>query len=174
MNSSVKIEPDSSCEFQENLRILRQIPMMTDFPLEAHKLIAYLCVRETFKTGDFLFRKGDDDGQAFYVLTGRCALQHHRGEVRVQVREYGPEEFIGGLCLVGEMRRLFSLCALTDMQCLVLQREKFTRVMGQFPEITSRILRSAVRAIDAWEERFLADVGAMKIERLPQMGVSLI
>jgi CRP-like cAMP-binding protein len=83
-------------------------------------------------------------------------------------------EFLGGLTLLGEVRRLFSLKAAEDTICLVLEREKFTKAMEQFPNIMPLIFKAVAKNIDFWEERFLADRADMCGECMVNLGVSLI
>ena len=63
-----------SCEYKDNISILRQMEFFSKMPLETIKIFAYLCTKEIFKSGDYLFRQGDDDGQAFYLLSGKVSL----------------------------------------------------------------------------------------------------
>ena len=49
MNSSMeKNEQGSSCEFKENLSILREIEFFSELSLETLKVLAYLCKREVY------------------------------------------------------------------------------------------------------------------------------
>ena len=64
----------TSSEFQENLSALREIPFFSKLPMEKLKLFAYLCTRNSYEPGDYMFQQGDDDGRAFYILEGNAAL----------------------------------------------------------------------------------------------------
>jgi CRP-like cAMP-binding protein len=90
------------------------------------------------------------------------------------VRVYGSGEFIGGLTLLGETRRLYSLRALETTTCLVLNREKFTKTLEQFPGQTARIFKAVVGAINRWEEIFLEELTDECGKCIPRLGVSLI
>ena len=72
--SAEKNESCPTCEFQNNLNILREIYFFSALPIDTLKVFAYLCTRENFKPGDFLFTQEDDDGQAFYLISGEAAL----------------------------------------------------------------------------------------------------
>jgi len=80
-----KSNPGRSCEFQENLNILRQISIFSPLPLDSLKVFAYLCNRERFKKGDFLFKQDEDDGQAFYIISGEAVLVY-KGETELMPR----------------------------------------------------------------------------------------
>ena len=153
--SSENNETYRSSEFHENLEILRHIYLFSGLPLESIKVFAFLCTRETFKQGEYLFRQGDDDGQAFYILSGKVRLVHADEDGEQMIQDYGTGEFLGGMTLLGSTHRLFSLKALTEVTCLILNREKFSSTIKQFPDIMPEIIESVVERISAWEERFL-------------------
>lgn len=148
-------------EFQANLEILRQLRFFSGLSLEALKLVAYLSARQNFSPGDLLFRQDDRDGTAFYIVSGEAGIirgEEHGGTV---LKTYGEGEFLGGLALVCDMRRLFTLRALTAMSCVTLTRDRFTKVLEQFPQVTAKVLQTIAETIVAWEERLLAGGGEL-------------
>lgn len=174
MNSSEKNENKPSSELEENLEILRQTYFFSGLPLEALKIFAYLCTREKFKKDEYIFRQHEDDGRAFYIINGRAGLERDDNGGARAIRDCNVGEFLGGLTLLGNVRRLFSLRATEDTICLVLEREKFTKALKQFPDIMPRIFKAVAKNIDSWEERFLAERADMCGECMENLGVSLI
>jgi len=175
MSSLDESSPAPSCEYQENLDILRQTYFFSGLPLESLKIFAYLCTREKFKEGDYLFRQGEDDGEAFYILCGTAQMERLAGDVTLPVRLFEAGAFIGGLALIGETRRLYSLKALQETVCLVLNREKFAKTLDQFPGQRPRIFKAVVDAITDWEERFLEGMAGEACGGCAtKMGVSLL
>lgn len=172
--SSEKDETYHSSEFQENLEILRQIYFFSSLPLESLKVFAYLCTRETFEQGEFLFQQGDDDGQAFYIVSGKARLVHADKGGEQMIRDYDTGEFLGGMVLLGNMHRLFSLKALTEVTCLILTREKFSTTIQRFPDLMPKIIKSVVERIDAWEGGFLVSLGKGCEVCGQKVGVSLV
>ncbi len=163
------------CEFQENLATLREIDFFSELPLDLLKIIAYLCAREKYKEGDFLINKGEDDGQAFYIISGRAGLMYDSENSKPHmIHEYGPGKFLGGLSLIGKMRRLFSLKAVEDTLCLVLTREKFSKAIAQFPDITPRLFQAVITRILSWEEKMYLEQGPNSNISSHVAGVSLI
>ena len=174
MNLSVKNnESCESCEFDENLKILREIPFFSRIPLETLKVLAYLCTRETFKQGDYLFNQNDDDGQAFYIISGNARLMHTNGGDEQEIRDYAEGTFLGGLTLMGNMGRLFSMKALSDVTCLILTRDKFSQVINQYPDLMPKIITAIISAIRSWEERFLTASDESCTACKKRIGVSL-
>jgi len=175
MNSyTADSELSRSTEFQQNLEILRRIRFFSGLPLEALKVLAYLCTRERFKAGDRLFQQDEDDGQAFYILSGKVSLLRAQEDQEDTVRTFEQDSFLGGLSLLGPMRRLFSLKAATEVTCLILTREKFTKAMTQFSACIPKIMEAIVHNVRLWEERQLLDHTRVCTECLHRAGVSLV
>ena len=163
-----------SSEFQENLELLRQTYFFSGLPLETLKVFAYLCKREKFKEGEHIFRQDEDDGQALYIIDGRARLERKDNGEITNIRDCEIGEFIGGLTLLGNRHRLFSLRSVTDTTCLILNREKFLKTMEQFPDLMFKICNAVAQRIDTWEERFLADRADQCGECMHKLGVTLI
>ena len=175
MNSSMeKIEQEPSCEFRENLSILREIRFFSELPMETLKVLAYLCVREPFKAGDYLFRQKDDDGRAFYIISGRARMIYPDEKKSRTIREVETGTFLGSLALLGKAPRLFSMQAIKDTTCLIMSREKFTKALEQFPDTIPRILKAVVESVHTWEKRFLAESDESSEKCFQKIGVSLL
>ena len=175
MNSSMERRQQSeSSEFQQNLEELRQMDFFSALSIEALKVFAYLFTREKFKPGDHLIHQEDNDGKAFYILSGTAVVvrEDERGETNLG--EFGEGDFLGGLALLGDMRRLFSVRAQTDLLCLVMTREKFTKAIEQFPELMPRVMETMVKRVRLWEKRLLLEHGGLCDQCRKKVGVSLI
>jgi CRP/FNR family transcriptional regulator, cyclic AMP receptor protein len=174
MSLSEKNKPNPSSEFQENLEILRQTYFFSGLPLETLKIFAYLCTREKFRQGEHIFRQDEDDGQAIYIINGRAILERRNNGETSEIRDCEAGEFLGGLTLLGEGGRLFSLKSVAETTCLVLSREKFAKTMEQFPGLMMKICKAVVQHIDTWEKRFLAEQGDQCGECIRKLGVTII
>ena len=174
MNSLEKNEGQASCEFHENLNLLRQTYFFSGMPLESLKVFAYLCTRERFKEGEYVFHQNEDDAQAFYFIEGAASLERRENETTRVIRSYKAGDFIGGLTLLGEMRRPFSLIATQNTVCLILTREKFTKAIQQFSDHIPKIFRALVERIGIWEENFLSQQTEKCDGCRANLGVSLL
>lgn len=178
MNSSTErsdsCESQVACEFQQNMDILRQAPLFAGLPLEPLKVLAYLAVRESFATGETLFSQGESDGLAFSIIQGEVRLEREIDGATCPMTAYGPGAFLGGLALLGDMRRLFSLRAQSPVTALVLSREKFAKVLEQFPAIQGKLMESVVDAVRDWEKQFILDHAGTCAPCAAQSGVSAI
>ncbi len=174
MSSLETDKPNAACELNQNLELLRQTYLFSGIPLEALKVFAYLCSREKFKEGEYLLRQGEDDGQAFYIISGKAMVEREEGALIREIRPCREGEFLGGLSLMGSMQRLFSLKAVSETSCLVLAREKFSRTLAQFHDLMPSFFKALVGGVDGWEKSFLSSHMEHRDECLQQLGVSLL
>ena len=172
--SSGKSDRYGSSELQENLDYLRQTYFFETLPIHSLKVIAYICRREFFKKGDLVFQQNEDDGQAIYIISGRAVLEREAENRSIEIREHEAGDFLGGLALLGPMPRLFSLKAMMDTTCLIMTREKFAKVIAQFPESMDRILSALLNGIYIWEKQRLTDHAGTCQDCMKRAGVSLV
>jgi len=161
-------------EYQENLEILLQIPVFSGLPMEAQKVLAYLCTREVFKPGEFLFTEGDTDEHAYFILEGKAGLMLTVDGTSEQVREYGESTFLGGLSLLCPAKRLYSLKALTHMRCVIFARDKFQRTLEQFPDLARMVIQEICTLIHQWESSLIVEHARHCPDCRGSVGVSLI
>ncbi|HAA04933.1 MAG TPA: cyclic nucleotide-binding domain-containing protein [Syntrophobacteraceae bacterium] len=172
MNSSTEPKPAAS-EFRVNLELLMQVPLFAGIPIEPLKLLAYLCVRESYKPGEFLFRQQDIDSQVFYLLEGKAVVMMENGGETV-LAEFGEGQLIGGQSLFADTKRLFSLRAETKVVCLILARDRFQKVLEQFPDIAPKMFEAIVRSIHQWESVFISQHATVCSGCLQNLGVTLV
>lgn len=173
-SSTEKNSASGTCEFQQNLEILRQIEFFAGLPMETLKVFAYLCTRESFAAEEYLYTKDDDDGQAFYILSGRLVLVHDTDDGEEIIQDYQPGDFIGGLSLLAPMRRIFALKAGQETHCLVLSREKFAKAIEQFPVLVPRVFKSVAESIRDWDQQRLFEMTEKGLSLEGTVGISAI
>jgi len=158
MNSnSADSKAGQGCEFQENLNMLRQVPFFATLPLEALKVLAFLCNRHGFADGELVMRSGEDDGQAVYLISGALELVLDQGQEQRFLRTYASGDVVGVLSLWGRTPRVFSLRAAGQTTCLVMTRDRFLKAMEQFPALVPNIVKEMAKRINAWERKFVAE-----------------
>lgn len=146
---------DCRCELEENVEILRCVQDFSEIPIERLKIYAYLSKRFRYKSGHYLFRQGDRDERGYIIISGRAQIIREYSDHSVLLNELPAGEFFGGLALLSNIKRLFSVRAVTDVECLTLDRDSFQKLLVQFPEMASRVLDTMIRRIVQLEERLL-------------------
>ena len=167
-------ETKKTCGFQEDLEYLRQAPLLRGVDLECLKLLAMLCRRLSLIPGDQVMIQGEDDGNAFLILSGQLSGLHVNDDKSRVVCHFGPGQFIGGCGLLGRLPRLFTLQATEETTTLRLNREEFTKALQQFPGTFAKITANLVSELAEWD-RNLLDTGNLEEDAgFRALGVSLL
>ncbi|NOX32251.1 MAG: Crp/Fnr family transcriptional regulator [Deltaproteobacteria bacterium] len=176
MNSSMKTDDSGDkSEFVANLNVFRQIEFFSGVSIEVMKLFAFLCQRQFYQKGDFIFRQDDDDGCSYYILSGKVKLVLNAGGKEHSIREYGAESYFGALSLVTPMVKQFSLIAIQDTVCMVMSRKAFSKVVDQFPDIHVTIARSIGKRLLQAERKCIHEFELKERDELKNLlGISLI
>lgn len=145
----------SRCELEVNLDILRKVPIFSSIPIERLKLYAYLSKRIHYRPGEFVFRHWECGNLGYIIICGKAQVIRELRTHSLFLNEYKEGDFFGGFALFADAPRLFSVRALTDLECLTLDRETFQKLFLQFPEVGIKMLESMVRRVIQMEEKLL-------------------
>lgn len=157
-------------ELRDNLQLLMHLPMLSGLPMEPLKLLAYLCRRQVFREGQIIFHQEDLDPNAYLIVSGRAKLMLEAPR-ELELIEIGEMEFVGGLSLFCEMKRIYTLKALTEVVTLTLSRDKFQKTLEQYPDIGPRIFEATARSIIRWETHFVREHLSRCTECRNRMGI---
>lgn len=168
------LEAKTISGFQEDLEYLRQAPMLRGLDYECLKLLAMICRRIEYTNGDQLMTQGEDDGHAFFIISGRLDAIYAEGELSHIIGQYGAGHFVGGCALLGRMPRIFILVATEKTTTLRLSRGEFQKVLQQFPNSISKITAGLVSELVEWDRSVLDFRNTEKDSDFRALGVSLL
>lgn len=143
------------CELDENLEILRRIPVFSGIPLHRLKLYAYIGKRVSYPAGQFIFRQHELGDRGYIIVSGRVQVIREFSDHSVLLNEFKEGDFFGGLALLSDVNRLFSVRAVTCVECLTWEREGFQKLLVQFPEVAMQIMDMMIKRIIQMEEKLL-------------------
>ena len=150
-----EVRGKSRCELEQNLDILRKVPIFSSIPIERLKLYAYLSKRMHYRAGEFVFRHWESGNLGYIVICGKAQVIRELKDHSIFLHEFNEGDFFGGLALMSDAHRLFSVRAATDLECLTLDRETFQKLFVQFPEVGIKLLDVMVRRLIQMEEKLM-------------------
>lgn len=150
----------------QNVNLLQEIEVFSKVAPHILKVIALLCRRVQLIEGEILFNKGDDPAQAIYVIEGSFVLRYKGDETHI----VQSGEMVGSLNLCCPFPSLFSMTAQLACEVLILDRENFTKVAEQFPEVLAVIVEASISRVQQWDKK---QCKAESLQR-PYGGVSLL
>ena len=110
--------------------------------------------------GHDLFREGDTGDALYLVMSGSLGVyvQSTTNEHRL-ISLVGPGETVGEMALISGQPRSATVTAIRDSELLRLAKSRFDRLMKQYPEIMSGMMRILVHRL-----RRISDGGGVMIE----------
>ena len=177
MNSSTgkSADQEKQSSFKQNLEFLREIPLFQGVDYECLKLLTMLSKQIDLIEGDQLMVQGEDDGCAYYLLSGNLKSSYRIYDKLYQLRDHSPGQFLGGLALLGPAIRLFTVYASEPSSVLRLKRDGFQKVMDQYPDTMGKVAANFAAVLRAWEQDLLNQIeGGEQENRSQALGVSLL
>jgi CRP/FNR family transcriptional regulator, cyclic AMP receptor protein len=142
---------EDQCELQSNLLILRNIPYFQGLSPDFLRVLAYLCEKQVYATRDIILQEGEPAETAVVAVRGSATIEH--GDTVIDRLEAGG--CIGGFSLLGQYRWIYTLRAVTEMECLLMPRFKLLPQIQARPDALIAVVRGLIAATMDRERRIL-------------------
>ena len=134
----------------EIVDLLKQTPLFNEMnKADLEELIPSTRV-ETFQPGRVILREGRVGAAFFLIVSGSVEVIRALGKPEEKVvAELGAGDFFGEIAIMKHSPRVASVRALTETQCLMIQRLHFDSYIQRFPIVLAKVkLALAVRNDD--------------------------
>ncbi len=126
---------------QEEVELLRRIPMFAKIEPSKLKLLAFTSERLTFKAGDVLFRQGEIGDAAYIIVSGTADIMVDTPGGALKVASVSKNDFVGEIAILCDVPRTATVLAATDVTTLRIAKELFFRLVTEFPQMAVEIMR---------------------------------
>ena len=125
----------------DDVEVLRQIPIFADIPPGKLKLIAFAAERVSFPSGQELFRQGAPGDIAYVVLKGNTdvLIDTPKGPHKVVEDQYNP--IVGEIAMLIDVPRTATVIATSELDCLKLTKNLFFDLVADLPKAAVEIIR---------------------------------
>ena len=134
----------ASNKIQNEVGLLRSLPMFSNMPASKLKLLAFASDRVTFQAGEVLFRQGDDGDAAYIVIEGEAEVLVRSGDAEVKVAELGENAFVGDMGVISDMPRTATVRAVSDLVTLRIRKEHMMEMVRESQDLALAVLREVV------------------------------
>ena len=136
-------------KLQDEVDLLRSIPMLANMPNNKLKLLAFASDQVTYSDGELLFKQGDDADAAYIVVTGTAdvLVSSDASSKESKVAELGPNSFVGDMAILCDIPRTATIRANTRMETLRIKKEHMIDMMKDSPDLTMSVLRELVQRL---------------------------
>lgn len=131
---------------------LRSVPLLQTLgPIEISKLAD--CLEPiSFKPGDTVVKQGDS-GDSFYIVVNGEAnviIVSSDGRHEKEVNRLGSGDYFGEMALLNRVPRAATVIAVTDLDCVSLDANVFTRLFGPLVDVMKRNMNSYKKLESTW------------------------
>ena len=144
--------------------LLARVPLFQELDASDIEKIASVLRSESFRSGDEIVRIGDVGHTLYVVMEGIVAVVYPSRSSDVELARLGPGEFFGEMAILNSKPRSATVRALEEVKVLALDKEDFTNIVMESPEVALRVMaalsvriRNSDEQISGLSERSLRD-----------------
>ena len=132
---------------QQELEVLKQIPVFDKLPHRALKMVRSLCHVRHFKEGEHVFRTNEPGVGMYIIMEGSVEIYRLKGDTDQEdsMAQFYDGDFFGELALLDDLPRTASARAQTYCRMLGFFRPDLLSLMNRNPRIASIILLNIAR-----------------------------
>ncbi|MEM7071079.1 MAG: cyclic nucleotide-binding domain-containing protein [Pseudomonadota bacterium] len=141
----------------EEIAVLRAIPMFANLETSRLKLVAFTCKRATFAANHTLFNAGDKiANHAFIVLRGvvDIAVNDQQGK-QIVVAQMKKNDMFGEIALLCNVPRTAKAVTNEECELLILDKDNFFNLLKQFSDISIEIMKALAMRLEHMNKRLI-------------------
>lgn len=140
----------------EEVELLRNIPMFANIEPSKLKLLAFTSERMTFKAGDTLFKQGEAGDSAYVIIGGEANVIVDTPKGPLTVAKLKRNDIVGEIAILCDVPRTATVQAASKLEAMVIAKDLFFRLVMEFPQMAVEIMRELARRLDATNRKLTA------------------
>ena len=133
---------------QDDVELLRNIPLFAKIEPSKLKLLAFTAQRLTYNAGDSLFHQGDEGDSAYIIVDGDADVLVDSPSGPITVATVGKNDFVGEIAILCDVPRTATITAKTTLTTMRISKELFFQLVCQFPQMSIEIMRELARRLE--------------------------
>ena len=133
---------------EEEVELLRNIPLFAKIEPSKLKLLAFTSQRLTFNPGDSLFKQGDSGDALYVIMEGDADVLIDTPGGQITVATMGKNDFVGDIAVLCDVPRTATVTATSQLTTLRITKDLFFQLVCQFPQIAIEIMRGLAHRLD--------------------------
>ncbi len=125
----------------EEVELLRNIPMFARIEPSKLKLLAFTSERLTFQSGQDLCVQGADGDSAFIIIDGDADVIVDSQNGPITVAGMSKNDVVGEIAILCDVPRTATVRATSDLTALKISKDLFFRLVTEFPQMAVEIMR---------------------------------
>ncbi|MBL8701808.1 MAG: cyclic nucleotide-binding domain-containing protein [Alphaproteobacteria bacterium] len=147
---------------QQEVEILRQIPLFAKLEPAKLKLLAFTSQRLAFEPGQVLFNQGEAGDSAYIVIDGEAEVSINTPTGRITVATIGRNAIIGEIAILCDVPRTATVTAKAKLLTLRIDKDTFFRLITEFPQMAVEIMRELAHRLEQTNQQLRAAVAVAR------------
>jgi CRP-like cAMP-binding protein len=132
----------------EEVELLRNIPLFCKIEPSKLKLLAFTSDRLTFAEGQDLVVQGDAGDSAYVIMDGTADVIVNTPEGPLKVAQVGKNDIIGEIALLCDVPRTATVRAQGQLITLCITKDLFFQLVTEFPQMAVELLRELAARLE--------------------------
>jgi CRP-like cAMP-binding protein len=132
----------------EEVELLRKIPLFAKIEPSKLKLLAFTSERLTYQEEQTLFYQGDMGDAAYIIIEGAASILINTAKGEIEVARLGKGDMVGEIAILCDVPRTATVKAATELTTLKVTKELFFRLVNEFPQISIEIMRELAMRLE--------------------------
>ena len=133
---------------QEEVELLRNIPLFAKIELSKLKLLAFTSERLIYSQDEILFSQGDPGDAAYIIINGEADIVVNTPGGPLVIATLKQYEIVGEIAILCDVPRTATVRAKTELTTLRISKELFFNLTIEFPEIAVEIMRELAHRLE--------------------------
>jgi CRP/FNR family transcriptional regulator, cyclic AMP receptor protein len=138
---------------QQEVDLLKRIPLFARIEPSKLKLLAFTSERLTFQSGQLLMKQGDMGDAAYVIMDGKVDIIIDTPNGPLKVAELGKNAFVGEMAILCDVPRTASVAATEPVTTLKISKDLFFRLVTEFPQMSVEIMRELAHRLEEANHR---------------------
>jgi CRP-like cAMP-binding protein len=147
---------------QEDVDLLRNIPLFRNIDSSKLKLLAFTAERLTFHPGEALFSQGDPGDAAYIIVQGEADVQISTPAGPITVATVKKNDFVGEIAILCDVPRTATVRAKSELVTLRIAKDVFFQLVAQFPQMSIELMRELALRLERTNQKLQQAVGELK------------
>tara|TARA_R110002110_G_scaffold415612_4_gene651925 strand:- start:576 stop:1028 length:453 start_codon:yes stop_codon:yes gene_type:complete len=132
----------------EEVELLRNIPLFAKLEPSKLKLLAFTAERITYEPDQVLFKQGDVGDAAYIIVDGAAKVLVDTPDGELEVAALGRNDFVGEIAILCDVPRTATVRASAKTVTLRITKDLFFRLVAEFPEMSVEIMRELASRLE--------------------------
>ncbi len=132
----------------EEVDLLRQIPLFSKIDPSKLKLLAFTSERLTFGSGQDLFQQGDVGDTAYIIIDGEAEVLVDSPSGQLSVAKLGKNDLVGEIAILIDVPRTATVRAASELTTLAIPKDQFFRMITEYPQMAIEIMRELAQRLE--------------------------